>query len=75
MLKIERLYFYKKLFPGVDSINSPYYFTNINGLTVKTSFKDFVECRLGKPGYFIDGYDAVDIIANENGVVWERYDD
>lgn len=34
MLKIERLYFYKKLFPGVDSINEIYYFTNFDGRTV-----------------------------------------
>lgn len=75
MLKIERLYFYKKLFPGVDSINEIYYFTNFDGRTVKASFKDFIISILGKTSDFGKSFDDVSLIVDGSKVVWESTDD
>jgi len=75
MLNIERLYFYKNLFPGVGSINDIYYFTNFDGRTVKASFKDFIISILGKTNDFGKGFDDVSLIVNGSKVVWESTDD
>ena len=75
MLKIERLYFYKNLFPGVGSINDIYYFTNFDGRTVKASFKDFIISILGKTSDFGNGFDDVSLIVDGSKVVWESTDD
>lgn len=75
MLNIERLYFYKNLFPGVGSINDIYYFTNFDGRTVKASFKDFIISILGKTNDFGKGFDDVSLIVNGSKVVWKSTDD
>ena len=75
MLKIERVYFYKKLFLGVGSVYDEFYFSNFDGKTVRTSFRDFIISILGQTGDFGKGFDDVSLIVDGSKVVWESTDD